>query len=94
MVDQPKKYTPPPNRPNPAEPGKVAAAKVIQKVLQRPPIIAGGTMSVEVTIGDVTLSIKGPILQVLAILNSFFGTPDQQAKIARLQIQFGPEVSK
>jgi choline-glycine betaine transporter len=52
-----------------------------------------GDMTVVITIGDVSITIKGPVAQVTAVLDWLFGTTDSAAMIANLQLVFGPETA-
>lgn len=56
------------------------------------PVVTGG-MDVSITIGEVVISISGPALKVIAVLNWMWGTSPPSSNIASLQLVFGPEIS-
>lgn len=56
-------------------------------------VITGG-MTVSITIGEVSLTLTGPVAKVVAVMNWLFGSAGQPAQIANLQLVFGAEVSK
>ena len=89
MTDQPKKHTPPPNRP-PA-PGKPATPSKLRSKTP-PPFVTGG-MEVKIIIGEVKITIEGPVVKVLAVMQWLFGEKEPDAVIARLAVKWGPEVS-
>lgn len=83
-----------PDRPVIASLGATASKpKPLADPAAAPPkkIITGG-MTVEITIGEVRITIEGPVVKVLAVLQWLFGSKDPEAVIARLQVHFGPEV--
>lgn len=101
-----KTYTRPPNKGEKPKPGAKPGAKPKPRTGQPfpPPGQGGGPgggggggkdreMSVVITIGEVEVSIKGPIVAVMAVLQKWFGTSEPAAMIARLQLVFGPQVS-
>lgn len=53
-------------------------------------IITGG-MTVEITIGEVKITITGPVAKVIAVLNLLFPSKEPSAVIASMQLVFGPE---
>jgi hypothetical protein len=53
----------------------------------------GQEMSVVITIGEVEISISGPIVPVMAFLQKWFGTTEPQSIISSLMHVWGKEVS-
>jgi hypothetical protein len=103
-----KTYSPPPNKgAAKAKPGAKPKPKAPPAVPpgQRPPfpppgggggnrpdIIVGGA-SVVIQIGEVKITVEGPLLKVIEVLKALFGPGDQPAAmISRLQLVFGKEV--
>lgn len=74
----------PPSRPQtpPARPGPPPGS-----------VITGG-MSVVITVGEVSITIEGPVAKVIATLNWLFGTSSSSATIASFKLMFGPELPK
>jgi hypothetical protein len=72
----------PPNRPGPPNRPSVPRAGIVT-----------GGMTVVIIIGDVTVTIEGPMVKVIAVLNALFGTSTPSAMIANLQLVFGSETA-
>ena len=54
-----------------------------------------GYMTVSLQVGEVKMTIEGPLVQVLKFLETLFGAPPtSSAVIAKLQLVFGPEFGK
>ena len=100
-----KTYTRPPDK---VKPGAKLGAKPV-KPKPRTPFPPGGgppgqggggggggkdrEMSVVITIGEVEVSISGPIVAVMAVLQKWFGTTEPAKVISSLKLKFGPQVS-